>query len=78
VSRFVARIVLAAGLVLITVGVSLALWGVPHLRDPFVGRRLKWSEYEQPQQPGIYAIATGGILVVIGIVTVLGYIRKRD
>jgi hypothetical protein len=78
VSRFVARIGLAAGLVLITVGVGLALRGVPHLRDPLVGRRLKWGDYEQPQQPGIYAIATGGILVVTGIVTVRWYIRKRD
>ena len=77
-SRFVARIGLAAGLVLIAVGLGEALWGVGHLRDPLVGRRLKVTEYEQPQQPGIYAIANGGILVVMGIATVRGCIRKRD
>jgi hypothetical protein len=48
---------LVAGLVLIGVGGATALWGVPHLRDALVLRCLKASEYGQPQQPGLYAIA---------------------
>src|SRR6185503_2273139 len=71
------RIALAAGLVLIGGGAAIALWGVPHLRDPLVLKSLKWSEYEQPQQPGIYAIAAGGVLVVAGAVILRGHMRTR-
>ena len=69
---------LVAGLVLIGVGGATALWGVPHLRDALVLRRLKASEYEQPQQPGLYAIAVGGVLVVAGSVAVRGWMRRQD
>ena len=72
------RIAFAVGLALIGGGAAIALWGVPHLRDPLVLKRLKWSEYEQPQQPGIYAIATGGVLVVAGTVILRGHVRSRD
>ncbi len=72
------RVALAAGLILIGVGAATALWGVPHLRDPFVLRRLKSFDYERPQQPGLYAIATGGLLVVAGMVIVRGYMRRPD
>lgn len=71
------RIALAVGLVLIGGGAAIALWGTLHLRDPLVLKRLKWSEYEQPQQPGIYAIATGGVLIVAGTVILRGHMRRR-
>jgi hypothetical protein len=45
---------------------------------PLVLKRLKWAEHEQPQQPGIFAIASAGILIVAGVAIVRGYMRRRD
>jgi len=71
------RIGLAAGVILIAVGGTTALWGIPHLRDPLILMR-KGFDSERPQQLGLVAIAMGGLLVIAGVVAVRGYVRRRD
>ena len=71
------RVGLVVALLLVGLGVANVSWGVMHLKDPLVLRRRAF-DYERPQQPGLYAIAWGGLFVVVGAVLVLDHTRGQS